>query len=848
MKKYLTSTFAITFITALTLSVYSTNVYADSTSTLTVTTVSPTTENNAPSDVTYVNSNILNESPIKSIDISPSASYYLFEDSTLWATNEEGDVVKIYDNVKSVQITNSSSTCIILNDNSLLYGYYFPGEDIDNTFAHIADDVKYVSETFEYIYILKNDNTLWKSPLASKYSSPPKEVVDEENIPDLNTSEEISLDETTVIEGAIAETAVEQTSTDTDLSITETSENTETAEISYSHRPNLNLNFVKVLDNVKKAEAIEGDVYVVDTNNTLSKYEAKNFTKTHMMDNVEDFVASYNSVLVKDTSDNLFEFQNTQTEISEPKLLFENVSTFNVSNSSYLLLDNNNTLWGMGNNNSGNLGIIPVYSETFEQVDTDVKQFSMSSMDSTIYQKTDGTLIGMGNNSGKQLGDIPYVESEYLDSEGKTLVASDVLDMDISSSYSAIIKEDNSLWKVGTQYSQEMPDDTEVVKIADDVKFANTDNGYFTYITGENNDLYVDNGFMFFNDEETYYNIAFGVLNTLGYETSGENKRKTIGKIVDSMSPEEVEKYYKLLTEAVDTAYTSSPIASVVKSVQNFYYLDNNNNFYKINISGEDELMATDIKDFSANDNYYVYTVTTDNELLQASLLNEKTVVVNQSFDEYMNTLREEGVEYSSAGGSSEISPDGTIVSTITIYTPKENLEFIPTGLNNVQSVKSFGYDLAVLDTNNTLNLYSKNRSAFNIEYEGQGPSIKIGDKKFAPYFTAENIKSFDFTFSSLAYINDKDELWVRGSNYEESLADYDVYGPYISEPVKIMDNVSKVALDHTNTLILTNDNNLYGRGQNENGQLGFKPQGYANRRTTVKNPTALNLEFVIKK
>ncbi len=99
-----------------------------------------------------------------------------------------------------------------------------------------------------------------------------------------------------------------------------------------------------------------------------------------------------------------------------------------------------------------------------------------------------------------------------------------------------------------------------------------------------------------------------------------------------------------------------------------------------------------------------------------------------------------------------------------------------------------------------------------------------------------------------MAYINDKDELWVSGQNSEETLADFDVYGPYITEPIKIMDNVAKVTLDHSNTLILTKDNNLYGRGQNKNGQLGFKPQGFANRRTTIKAPTELDLTFVIKK
>ncbi len=790
MKKHFKSILAMTLATTLALSVTGVNVYADTTT------------------------SVINDVEVKDTVLLYGSTFFLLEDGTLWTNNADGDFVKFYDNVESISRGDWGDLYIILKDHTLLTGYYYVDSD-EKDLKVVATDVKAADGIYNSIYIIKTDDTLWHASIPNE----------EEKIDD---------------------TGAEILSNDS----------IETNEILMDDFEALQLEFTQIAENVKSIEYLNGYGYFIDKNNNLwvhgydeyaySGLENPKIEKpVHIMDNVVEVSSSYSTLYVLDKQNNLYSVDTydiaslDETTVTS-NLIETEVKSFEPTDSGIFLIKEDDSLWAKGSNYSKELGIENSYTEEFVKIDEDVVEVYSDNATHSIYIKEDGSYWGMGNNYYNQLGVVEYTGEKYFDEDGKRFVMSDVKDMFFSYNYGIITKTDDSLWKLGSELYDEAPETPDLINIANDVKTANSDGTIVEYVVGDNKELFIDNGMYFiYLDNDLYNETALEVLETLGYDVEGTDKAETFENIFYELNADEYVAFDEAFTEYVQSKYKDTPLASNVAYVEGLYYIDTENNLLKLDYNGENEVIASGVLDVSVGDDY-ILIINTDNEVLYANLYESNEVTLEGRLDEnYDNEI----LEKFTINTYDEIeAEDGTVTTKIAYISPVETLEFLPTGLDNMADVQATFFSITTLDLDGNL---------INYEYYYDDSSeevpnlITIGDDSFCPLHTATNVKSFDSTYSNLAYITTANELWVAGSNYSDNIANIDIYGDYIDEPVKTLDNVQKVALGDSSTYVLTLDNELYGMGQNTFGELGFKPQGYYNIRTTVFKPTELDINFV---
>ncbi len=847
MKKNLKSLLAMSLASILTFSLGSTNIYAS--------------ENSS--------TNVSEIGEIRDILLSYDSTYFLFEDGTLWVNDREGDFLKIYENVKSITQGDWGDIYLILEDGTLLSGKFYKNEDsFENTMEEIATDVKAVAGSYTDIYIIKNDDTLWYSTFGNSTFGNSTFTGGVAYLDPVEVSEP-SISENPVEEVAVAETAPEATvseevSSEVALVGGITSVYPAIQEVtvsSPSQQRGDTFDFIQIAEDVKDVRTFNGISFIIDSNDKLSLHlrsqneliTAENLgTIKPVMDNVADVQMSYQKALILD-NDNKVYYVNMygedglrdikKTDKVTPTLISNDVESLEVSNDGYLLVKEDGTLWATGSNHNRELGFDKNYSEELIQIDKNVDSVYNNSSNRTLYLKDDGSYWGMGDNYSKALGYVPYIDQNFFDEDGKRFIMDDVSDMFLTYNHSVITKTDGTLWKLGSESTIETAPEPELTKVADDVKFASTDGSTIQYVIGENRDLYYENGYLYLSEQD-YQDVAVEVLISMGYKVEGDDKVKAIEAIATKMSLEEQDSFQKAFNDFVDAKYSDSIVASGVESVEANYYIDTENRLYKINLQGDDTLVAKDVIDFAVGSDV-ISIINTSNQLLSDSLYITKTFTVNKSFEEYEKSIIETNGSISRLSASEEYDVNGALTTTITTYQAKDKLEFKPTGLTNIKDVQTTPIDLATLDLNGVLNTY-REKYPWDLE-KANANTINIGNKSYILNKTYTDVVSFDSQFSNLAYVNSKNELWALGNNAYENFGNSDVVGEYIEEPIKVLDNVEKVAIDDSETLILTRDNKLYGMGQNSDGQLGFKPQGNARKKTTVMTPTELNLHFIVK-
>ena len=122
-----------------------------------------------------------------------------------------------------------------------------------------------------------------------------------------------------------------------------------------------------------------------------------------------------------------------------------------------LFIKSDATLWGMGANNSGSLGDGTfTHRSTPVQIATGVQSASGGN-GHTLFIKSDGTLWGVGNNQSGQLGDGTFTNRNI-----PVQVASGVIAVSAGEAHSLYVKTDGSLWAMGLNFEGQLGDGTQV--------------------------------------------------------------------------------------------------------------------------------------------------------------------------------------------------------------------------------------------------------------------------------------------------------------------------------------------------------------------------------------------------
>lgn len=145
------------------------------------------------------------------------------------------------------------------------------------------------------------------------------------------------------------------------------------------------------------------------------------------------------------------------THAATPVLVARTVAEFaaNAEYTLYVLADG--TLWGMGTNSWGQLGVGPTdpYVTVAKQVATDVRGVWAASTHA-VFLKNDDSLWAMGRNSTGQLGHSENVAS----SNTPVLIASGVRTAAVGAAHTLILKNDGTVWACGDNTTGALGDGT----------------------------------------------------------------------------------------------------------------------------------------------------------------------------------------------------------------------------------------------------------------------------------------------------------------------------------------------------------------------------------------------------
>jgi alpha-tubulin suppressor-like RCC1 family protein len=135
-----------------------------------------------------------------------------------------------------------------------------------------------------------------------------------------------------------------------------------------------------------------------------------------------------------------------------PSLVDADVSVVSAGQEHTVFVKTNGSLWGMGNNSQGQLGIATLTSAVPVPIATGVTTVA-TGLSHTLFVKTDGTLWAMGNNRFGQLGD-----GSTTTRSTPVLVAAGVVAVSAGYYHSLFIKTDGSLWAMGYNYAGQLGD------------------------------------------------------------------------------------------------------------------------------------------------------------------------------------------------------------------------------------------------------------------------------------------------------------------------------------------------------------------------------------------------------
>jgi alpha-tubulin suppressor-like RCC1 family protein len=506
----------------------------------------------------------------------------------------------------------------------------------------------------------------------------------------------------------------------------------------------------------------------------------------------------YHSAYI-DTSGNLFTFGNNGSgqlgtsygyddfDVSVPQLIDTDVKFVGGGGDFTYYIKNNNTLYGMGSGNDGELSD-RFDNDTLEPIliDTNVT-YAVGGNQHGLYIKSDKTLYGMGYNYQWQLGKyaLPF-SMYYTDATGWTIEGTDefIFTNDYGTDeiyWRDVIYADGKFIAGGGEGNTQ-------IKYSANGK--NWSSGSITNVEGGITGIA-------YNGTNTYVAVS-SVSN--GYNdgrpeafTSSDGITWTTGSLNNTNYDELTRVRYvngKFIAVGEDRIVTSSNGTDWAEQTGSF---DSYNT--SIAYGNGKYVISTGWGSYNSYEDRDTFTQTFDNNTASYVSAGEDHVMVLKDGTLY-------GVGRNSDG---QLGKDSSL---------GEFIKFVPI-VSNVRNVASGRDHVTFVKNDNTL-------WGMGANYNGQ-----LGDgtiiERYSPVQIDTNV-SQSFCSSenggSTAYIKNDNTLWGMGYNSNGQLTG-SVIGTYVTASIQLDTNVVQAAIGYNHMLYIKSNGNLYGIGYNGNGQLG---------------------------
>lgn len=495
-------------------------------------------------------------------------------------------------------------------------------------------------------------------------------------------------------------------------------------------------------------------------------------------------------------------------------------------------IKNDNTLWMMGYNPDGQLGVGDKDNRnTPVQVTTNVK-FVTGGDSHTLFIKTNGDMYGMGSDSDGQLGvNNPYINQITT----PTLIDSDVSSVSAGYYHTLYLKTDktcygvknvNTCYGMGYNYYYQLANQVvnSAIYSSDSINW--TDYGVSKLYFSVNDAIY---------DGKRFIAVG-GKTDPVTYSDYPAIKYSADGRVWGDASLDVLTDSY--LTGIAYNGTNTYVAVSWYASSPSLYTSSNGINWTSVNgTQNFRNLSYVNDKFIAVNDSgvvYYSYNGTTwtvctvpnndwtstDGKIAYAS---GKYVMAIKSNNTSQRNLfsasfekRSDIKEFDIRGGASYIvSTSGILIGVGASNNAKFGcnlyIAFAPIEIDSdVRSVSAGNGFVTYVKNDNTLwgigeNLSKQIANSDNVQYSS---SIQI-DTNVSKSFSAD---------STILYIKNDGTLWGRGYNADSQLGNI---GYIVSQSVQIATDVKKASLGNGHMLYITTSSVLYACGFNYHGQLG---------------------------
>ncbi len=727
---------------------------------------------------------------IVEVEVDEDETYFIKEDGSLWRNGENTDFVKVWDDVVEVYPESEWGDCAFLTKDGTLMLYEHSSKNNIGYTTEVATNVKSAQFTPFELYIVTNNNELVLYTVKYKNQSDLQYKFESEFL--LDNVED-------VISNGFGIWTIDSSKT------------LWYYEYSTEKEPE------KVLSNVSSVAFGNESAFVLDINGNL--YNINNY-----------ITQSYNNKNLNVTKDNII-----ATDVKEIATNFND----SYNKSTVFIIKEDNTLWGLGGNYTGQLGtgrgndVI----KDFVKIADNVKDVDVSSTH-TVYVTNDGKLWGMGSNKSGELGDSKEEAILEFDENGYVEIATDVESADLFYNITTFRLVDGTLWGLGDNTNNVISSDTienyiDPMLIAENVKWWNVENlgNTLPYVVGEEKELYFNGinysfeiGQIYINSD-VYKEIYEFYFETLEIDTTFEyykdNKievENIIYEKLSKLSDVEIAKFKKSLSDFLMGLLNESnsiPVSTGVVQSSEEYFVDTKNDLYIINENNEKVKIRSNVKSVFT-ENMDVYIVDTDDNLKYAKAYEDVELTLDYEFEfkDNRNDLEPgdqvSAVEYTETG------------SKVTVLRKVKDLNFVDVGIKGVKAIEGYNDNVFVLKNDGTLieieYLYDYVYKDKDGKYTGE---IYLGTEKSDFREVKDKLKSIEVEDGIMyfGYEDENNEYWSGNATVlnKDELLILDGYGYKVSV---VATGAETFAVDYDKIVYVDKNDILWGKGDNSKHQL----------------------------